>query len=131
MSHDLRFLVISKNGKNFLQILHRYIDFPYLLRQYLHTLTHPIIHFFTFIQFLLIYLKKKFPPETQREGLTPNPPLPTPLPGRFSRNLFRNNVRISELQIGLPFMVLVVIPLGLLVVIPLRLLVILSFHCKH
>ena len=41
-------IFFSHVPKKFLQILHRYIDFAYLLRQYLCILTHPIIHFYIF-----------------------------------------------------------------------------------
>ena len=40
------FLVMSKKiATIFLLISHQYINFTYLLRQYLRILTHPIIHF--------------------------------------------------------------------------------------
>ena len=55
-----------------------YIDFAYLLRQYIRILIHPIIHFLHCIQLFLIYLKKIYP-KSQWGLLTPKPPLPTPL----------------------------------------------------
>src|SRR6218665_210092 len=88
------FLVMSKN---FLQILHRYINFSYILRQYLRILTHPIIHFLHFlhcIQFCSIYIKI-FSPETQWGGLTLKTPLSAPLDRGLTSK--RNNRRKNEL----------------------------------
>ena len=83
ISHDLLlFSHVQKGCKNFIKILHRYIDFAYLLRQYLRILTHPIIHFLHFwhcIQFCSIHLKNIFSLKSQCGALTPKTPLPTPL----------------------------------------------------
>ena len=43
---------VSEKFGNFVQILHRYNDFPYLLRQYLRILTHPIIYFLHFWHYI-------------------------------------------------------------------------------
>src|SRR6218665_1881824 len=57
----------------------KYINFAYLLRQYLRILTHPIIHFDT-VSNIFQYLKNKFLLRANGGGLTPKtPPLPTPL----------------------------------------------------
>jgi len=49
---------VQKIAKTFLKILHQYINFPYLLWQYLRILTHPIIHFYTVSNFFDISQKK-------------------------------------------------------------------------
>src|SRR6218665_4231283 len=76
ISHFPLFLVMSKETQKFFSKF--YINI-YLLRQYLHILTHPIIHFLHFghcIQFFSIYLKKKTSPKSQwGEVLTPKTPL--------------------------------------------------------
>ena len=77
ISRDLFLSHVQKYRKNSLQILHRYIDFPYLLRQYLHILTYPIIHFLHFlhcVQLFSIYLNF-FSPKSQWGVLTPKTPI--------------------------------------------------------
>ena len=77
ISHDLRHV-----QKIFFKFYINTSIFPYLLRQYLRILTHPIIHFLHFwhcIQFCSIYLKKNFSWDPMGGFNPQNPPLPTPL----------------------------------------------------
>src|SRR6218665_935193 len=75
ISHDLRFF---SHVQKITQISSKFdIDttsiFPYLLRQYLRILTHPIITFFTISNFFQ-NISKKFSPETQWGEFNPQTP---------------------------------------------------------
>src|SRR6218665_3344762 len=83
-----------------------YIDFSYLLRQYIRILIHPINHFLHCIQLFSIYLKKMYP-KSQWGLLTPKTPLASGiftyqdghwrhLRALFSKDLTRNG--LSEFQ---------------------------------
>jgi len=77
ISHDL--FSHAQKWQNFLKILHRYIDFAYLLlANYLRILTHPIINFLHFshcIQFFSYTSRKKIILRANGGVLTPKLPL--------------------------------------------------------
>src|SRR6218665_3047367 len=88
ISHDLRFFThVQKNYKNFLQILHQYIDFSLPSSTISSYFNSSYYSFLTFLTLYLIYFKISqnfFSPETQWGGFNPqNPSLPMPLTGHL------------------------------------------------
>src|SRR6218665_3956914 len=78
-SHDLRFLVKSKKFPPNFTSIHQFSLPSSTISPYFNSSYYSFLTFFTLYPILFNISQKKISHETQWGGLTPKPPLPTPL----------------------------------------------------